>query len=59
MLERILSRPIEHLVVTGRPLPNIEILRLYRDVMKFTSQFYWNNGKGECWRDILRKAARK
>jgi hypothetical protein len=30
ILEKILSRPIEHLVITRKPLPNIEILRLYR-----------------------------
>lgn len=59
MLEKILSKPIEHLVITYKPLPNIEVLRLYRDVLKFTFQFYWNNEKGECWRDILRKTARK
>lgn len=40
-------------------MPNIQILRLYRDVLKFTNEFYWNNEKGQCWKDILRKSARR
>jgi hypothetical protein len=28
-------------------------------VLKYSARFYWNNERGECWRDILRKSARK
>jgi len=28
-------------------------------VLKYTGRFYWNNDRGEPWKDILRKSARK
>lgn len=40
-------------------MPNLEVLRLYRDVLKSTSGFFWFNERGECWRDVLRKSARR
>lgn len=27
-------------------LPNIEVIRLYREVYKFAAKFHWNNEKG-------------
>jgi hypothetical protein len=42
-----------------KKLPNIEVLRLYREVYKFTYKFDWCNEKGELWRDVLRKSARR
>lgn len=59
IIEQILSKPIEHLVLKKKRLPNIEVIRLYREVLKFTAKFYWNNEKGIPWRDALRKSARK
>jgi hypothetical protein len=35
------------------------VLRLYREVFKFARKFDWVNEKGELWRDVLRKSARK
>lgn len=29
---------------------NIELLRLYRDVLKMTQRFTWNNENGKSWR---------
>lgn len=29
--------------------PNREALRCYREVMKFSYEFNWNNQKGENW----------
>jgi len=38
--------------------PSIEIVRLYRDVVKMTTRFNWNDNKGNSWREILSKTAR-
>lgn len=38
--------------------PNVESLRLYRDILRATRSFTWCNEKGEPWRDILRNQAR-
>lgn len=59
IIEEIFSKPIEHLLLKEKKLPNIEVLRLYREVYKFTAKFYWNNDKGQSWKDILRRSARK
>lgn len=59
IVEQILSKPIEHLIMRRKRLPNIEVLRLYREVYKFAGKFYWNNEKGQPWREALRKSARK
>lgn len=59
IVEQILSKPIEHLVLREKRLPNIEVLRLYREVYKFAGKFYWNNERGQPWREALRKSARK
>ena len=59
IVQQILNKPIEHLVMKQKKLPNMEVIRLYRDVYKFTSKFHWNNEKGEPWRDALRRSALK
>lgn len=59
IIEQILSKPIEHLVMKQKKLPNMEVIRLYREVYKFAAKFHWNNEKGEPWRDALRRSARK
>ena len=41
-----------------KPIPNREILLTYREVLKMTQRFTWNNEDGEPWRDILRKTSR-
>ena len=38
-----LKKPIETLERSHKRPPNIEVLRLYRDVLKMTSRFTWNN----------------
>ena len=59
IIEKILSQPIEKLVIERKLPPNKESLRLYREVLKFTRTFYWNNQNGENWSEVLRKSARK
>ena len=59
MIEKMLSRPVEHLIMKQKRLHNIEVIRLYREVFKFSAKFDWNNEKGERWKDIIRKSARK
>jgi hypothetical protein len=38
---------------------NMESLRLYRDILRASRAFTWPNEKGELWRDVLRREARK
>lgn len=38
---------------------NVEALRLYRDIIRSSRAFTWPNEKGELWRDVLRREARK
>lgn len=39
--------------------PNIQSLRLYRDILRVARHFTWRNEKGELWRDIVVSNARK
>ena len=44
-----LNKPIESLGSEGtirRTMPNREVLLLYRDVLKMTQRFTWNNEDG-------------
>ena len=41
-----------------KPIPNREILLTYREVLKMTQRFNWNNEDGEPWKEILRKTSR-
>lgn len=59
LIEKMLSRPIEHLVMRQKRLPNQEVIRLYREVYKYAGKFQWRNEKGELWQDIIRRSARK
>lgn len=54
-----LDKPIEQIAGFSRPLPNIEALRLYRDVIKFSRQFTWTDKRGVPWFLILRQSARQ
>ncbi|KAM3136596.1 hypothetical protein pb186bvf_011238 [Paramecium bursaria] len=60
-LRTIFDRPIENLKIgnTVKTLQNKESLMLYRDILKFSNEFYWKNQNGDYWRDIIRKSARK
>ncbi len=40
-------------------MPNLESIRLYRDILRASRMFIWRNDKGELWSDLLRKNARK
>ena len=46
LIEKMLSRPIEQLIMKRKQLPNIEVIRLYRDVYKYAAKLDWNNLKG-------------
>lgn len=39
--------------------PKKESLILYRDVVKISKKFFWNNNNGQQWSEILLKSARK
>merc|ERR1712023_37136 len=54
-----LKNNIENLERTNKPIPNKEVLRLYREVFQMTMRFTWNNEDGEPWKDILRNTARQ
>lgn len=41
------------------PIPKRESLLIYRDALKICKKFYWNNGEGKQWSEILLKAVRK
>ena len=60
-LRTIFDRPIENLKIgnTVKTLQNKESLMLYRDILKFSNEFYWKNQNGDYWREIIRKSARK
>ena len=49
ILDHILNKPIEHLVITRKMPPNKEVLRLYRDIFKFSYNYNWNNLRGDNW----------
>mmetsp|Transcript_2710 Transcript_2710/g.4604 ORF Transcript_2710/g.4604 Transcript_2710/m.4604 type:complete len:140 (-) Transcript_2710:27-446(-) len=38
---------------------NREVLAMYREVLKMTKRFTWNNEDGEPWKDILARAYRQ
>lgn len=59
IIVNLFSKPVSKLRRTNKKPPNREILRLYREVMKFCSEFDWPNENGEIWRDVLRKSARR
>jgi hypothetical protein len=59
ILKNILDFPVDKLVRIGRPLPNREALRLYREILKFSSEFDWKNERGQHWKSVLRASARK
>jgi len=50
IIRKMLEQPVERLILTKKPLPNIEVLRLYREAYKFAAKMYWNNEKGEPWK---------
>ena len=51
IIEEIFSKPIEHLLLKEKKLSNAEVIRLYREVYKFAAKFYWNNDKGQPWKE--------
>ena len=53
-----LKKSIETLDRSHKPVANVEILRMYREVLSMTKRFTWANEDGEPWDQILRKTAR-
>ena len=53
-----LKNSIDTLQRSHKPIPNREILLLYRDAMQMTRRFTWANDDGEPWNEILRRTAR-
>ena len=54
-----LKKSIEDLDRSHKPIPNQEVIRMYREVWKMTKRFTWNNEDGEPWKEILRKSSRQ
>ena len=48
-LEKIFSQPIDKLAKSNKPVPNVEALRLYREVLKFSKTMSWNNVDETPW----------
>jgi hypothetical protein len=46
---QFLRTSVEQLDRSHKPIPNIEVLRLYREVLQMTRRFTWNNEDGEPW----------
>ena len=57
-LEDMFSKDIKSLKRNNKPIPRRESLLLYRQVLKFSREFYWLNERGEEWGDKIRKSAR-
>jgi hypothetical protein len=55
---KFLKTSVETLDRSHKPIPNQEVIRLYREVIQMTRRFTWANEDGEPWQDILRKTAR-
>mmetsp|Transcript_18608 Transcript_18608/g.21378 ORF Transcript_18608/g.21378 Transcript_18608/m.21378 type:complete len:129 (-) Transcript_18608:33-419(-) len=54
-----LDKPIENLKRAERGVTfDRDVLRTYRDVLKVTARYNWNNENGEPWKMILRVSAR-
>lgn len=56
--ENIFANPIDKLQQIRKKPPNREGIRQYREILKFSNEFYWTNERGQVWRDIIRKSAR-
>lgn len=55
----LFNSSVNKLQRSNKKPPNPEILKLYREVVKFCGQFDWENDQGKIWKDVLRKSARK
>ena len=53
-----LKKSIDQLERSNKPIPNKEVLRLYREVIQMTRRFTWSNEDGDSWKDILKKSSR-
>ncbi len=59
ILDKILSQPIEKLVLSNKKPPNKEALRLYREILRFSKTFNWHTADGNRWSEMIAKSARK
>ncbi len=46
LLNKILNTSIDNLQRSKAPPPNKEVLKLYRELLKFANLFDWTNTKG-------------
>ena len=53
-----LKGSIDSLDRSNKIIINTEVLKMYREVLKMTNRFTWNNEDGEPWKEILRKTSR-
>lgn len=52
-------RGVQLVGVPERDRPNVEALRLYRDILRECRHYDWPDDKGRLWRDVLKSAARE
>ena len=57
-LEELISKGLNKLKRDNRRLPNIQVLKLYREVLKFSNEFSWTDKEGIIWKEKIRKSAR-
>lgn len=55
----IFEKNVQQLPRANLKPPDPLVLKLYREVIKATSEFDWTDDKGRLWRDVLRKSARE
>lgn len=56
---QFLKGSVDSLERSHKPIPNKEVLILYREVMQMTRRFTWANEDGQPWKEILQKTARQ
>mmetsp|Transcript_8027 Transcript_8027/g.9155 ORF Transcript_8027/g.9155 Transcript_8027/m.9155 type:complete len:131 (-) Transcript_8027:53-445(-) len=56
----LLDKPIDKMARESRGIPYFrrDLLLCFRDILKVTGRYNWNNENGEPWKDILRASAR-
>ena len=59
ILVKMFKDPVTKLRRSNKKPPNREVLRLYREVMKFCAEFDFPNEQGVSWKVVLRKSARE
>jgi hypothetical protein len=49
VIEKILTQSVDKLARSNKPAPNKEILKLYREILKFSRKIDWTDQEGRPW----------